>query len=381
MADSPNYYELLGVERNASVDEIKAAYKKMAKKYHPDLHPGDKEAEEMFKKVNEANQTLTDPDKKAAYDYELDHPGMSGAGGMGGNPFSGMGGEGFGDIFGDIFGGMFGGGGRARRADTTGSDVTVEVELSFLDAVKGCTKEVRYSHLTACPACKGTGAKNGTEVETCSKCRGQGVFNQVRNTMFGSIAQQTVCPDCGGTGKHIKEKCPDCRGRGLVKQEAVINITIPAGVDKNSYMSKNGAGNAGANGGASGNLIITFRLLEHELLKRDKLDLRVEVPISYKTAVLGGKILVPGIDEMIEYEIPEGTQPGTTFILRGKGIRTNRGTGNLYVTVNIEVPTRVTRDQSKKLEAFDDAVDKQKQCSKMRNFADQTERLYGKKPY
>lgn len=374
MADK-NYYEILGVERNASQDEIKSAYRKLAKQYHPDFNPGDAAAAEKFKEINEANATLSDEQKRKQYDYELDHPGMSG------NPFGG-GAEGFGgfediinSMFGGGFGGGFGGAGRGPRR-VRGADLEYTIRLSFLDAIKGCTRDVRYSHNESCPACRGTGAKGGMSLETCKKCGGQGAVRVQTRTVFGQTIQTQVCPDCQGSGKRILEKCPDCRGRGILTKEASFSVNIPAGVDRDSNMIKRGYGHAVANGDP-GDLYIHFTIEPHKLLSRNDKDLSATVPISYKTAVLGGKIMVPGVDDLIELTIPEGTKSGTRFTLRGRGVRTVNGTGNLYITVEIDIPTKVSKEQSKHLADLEDSV-QMKSYQNMTKYSDIVSALYGK---
>ncbi len=380
MADK-NYYEILGVDRKATDADIKSAYRKLVKMYHPDLHPNDANAAAKFKEVNEANEVLSDPQKRAAYDYELDHPGMrGGAGGFsgfGGGGFSGFGG--FSDIFNDIFSGF--GGGEARQASAAqGEDITKEVVLSFLDAAKGCTKEIRYYRNEPCQTCKGTGAKNGTAYKTCEKCGGSGQVRYTQDTLFGRTIRMATCDACGGTGKKITDMCPDCKGKGYVRKETVVTLNIPAGADTNSYIRKKGYGQASARGGVAGDLIVIFRVEPHKIFKRKDKDLYIELPISYKTAVLGGKIRVPGIDDTYEYLIPEGTQSGTVFCVRGKGLKTRVGTGNMYITVQVEIPTKLTREQKKTLEDLDGQMDI-KQTSKMRAFKDNMQAMYGVDPY
>lgn len=379
MADK-NYYEILGVDRKAGEAEIKSAYRKLAKMYHPDLHPNDANAAAKFKEINEAYETLSDAQKKAAYDYELDHPGMRGAGGFsgfgGGGGFSGFGG--FGDIFNDIFSG-FGGGGSAAP-DTQGEDITREVVLSFLDAAKGCTKEIRYTRNEPCSSCGGTGAKNGTAYKTCDKCKGSGQVRYTQDTLFGRTIRMAACPECGGTGKKITDACPDCKGKGYVKRETVVTLNIPAGADTNSYIRKKGFGQASAKGGAPGDLIVVFRVEPHKLFRRKDRDLYIELPVSFRTAALGGKVRVPGLDDAFEYLIPEGTQSGTVFCVRGKGIRTRTGTGNMYITVQVEVPAKLTREQKALLEEVEAGTDI-RQTPKMRAFRDNVEAMYGVDPY
>ncbi len=380
MADKKNYYDILGVGRKATDEEIKAAYRKLVKQYHPDLHPNDANAAAKFKEVNEAHEVLSDAQKRAAYDYELDHPGAraGGFGGFGGGAggFSGF--SGFGDIFSDIFGGFSSS--ASSRADTQGEDITKEVVLSFLDAAKGCTKEIRYTRNEPCPSCKGSGAKNGTAYKTCEKCGGTGQVRYAQDTLFGRTIRVATCDACGGTGKKITDPCPDCKGKGYVRKETVVTLNIPAGADTNSYIRKKGFGQASTSGGAPGDLIVVFRVEPHKIFRRKDKDLYVELPVSFKTACLGGKVKVPGIDETFEYLIPDGTQSGTVFCVRGKGLKTRTGTGNMYITVVVEVPSKLTREQKKQLEEFEESVDS-KQTNKIRAFRDNVQALYGEDPY
>ena len=377
MADKKNYYDILGVDKKATQDEIKSAYRKLAMKYHPDRNQGNAEAAEKFKEINEANETLSDQQKRAAYDYELEHPGMGGFGGFGGE--SGGFGD-FSDIFSSIFGGGFGGGARAARSEV-GEDIQREMSLSFMDAAKGCKKTVAYMRNEPCTSCKGTGAKNGTEYSTCARCQGKGIIQQVQNTMFGRTIRQSPCPDCGGSGRTIKEKCPDCKGRGSQRKETTVTVDIPAGVDTGSYMKKKGMGQAAPGGGTPGDLIIVFRVEPHKIFVRDRFDLKIDLPISYKTAVLGGTVKVPTIDDTFDFTIPEGTQSGQVFTVRGKGIRSARGgTGNLLVRVIVEVPTKLSKEQKKLLEKMDGELEL-KQHERMKRYSDNVESLYGKKPF
>lgn len=377
MADKKNYYDILGVSKTATQDEIKSAYRKLAKQYHPDFHPGDAAAAEKFKEINEANETLSDESKRKQYDYELEHPGMSGNPfGGGGNPFGG-GFGGFEDIINSVFGGGFGGSVR-QQAAPRGADIQQTINLSFLDAIKGCVKEVRYMRNEPCPACSGTGAKGGTAFQKCSRCGGSGRVKFQQDTIFGRTIQVGACPDCGGTGKKVLERCPDCKGKGYTRRETVFTVNIPAGVDSDSSLRKRGFGQAAGNGGESGDLYIYFRIEPHKMLRRQDRDLYVTVPISYKTAVLGGKIQVPGIDDTLELTIPEGTASGTRFTLRGKGVKTVQGTGNLYVTVEIDIPTRLSREQAKKLSDYEDAIPL-KSCDGMQRYANNVSAVYGKK--
>ena len=375
MAEKKNYYEILGVSKNATEEEIKAAYKKLVKQYHPDLHPNDKLAAEKFKEINEANEVLSDKQKRAAYDYEQEHPGM---GGMGGGGFGGFGGGGFGDIFDSIFQG-FGGNASVQR-DTSGEDIQLEMRLSFMDAAKGCVKEIGYFRNEPCPTCGGTGAKGGTAYKTCSRCGGKGQVRFSQDTMFGRMVRVGACPDCGGKGKIITDKCPDCKGKGYVRKETKVSLSIPAGVDTNSYIRKRGFGQASTEGGPAGDLIVVFRVEPHKIFRRKNMDLYIDLPIPFQTACLGGTVRVPTIDDAFDYTIPEGTQTGTTFTIRGKGLKTRNGTGNLYLNVFVEVPTRLSREQKKKVQEAGASVDV-KQYDKAKKYQDDMSALYGTDAY
>lgn len=375
-----NYYEILGVPKNATQDDIKKAYRKLVKEYHPDLHPNDPNCANQFKEINEANEVLSDEKKRKQYDFELEHPGAS-AGGFGGFGGASGGFGGFEDIFGDIFS-SFTGGGRSSGASakTRGQDITIELKLSFLDAAKGAKREITYNRNAPCQTCKGTGAKGGSAYKTCPKCGGTGQVQYVNNNGIFRSVNVRPCDECNGTGKKILDQCPDCKGKGYTRSTTKITIDIPAGADTGSYMKKRGYGEASRNGGESGDLIIVFTVEPSKIFKRKGFDLYVEVPISYKTAVLGGKVEVPTIDDTFSYTIPEGTQNGKVFMVRGKGIKTTRGIGDLYIVVNIEVPTKLSRDQKNKLNDLDDGLEL-KQYSAMRQYRDNIETLYGKNPY
>ena len=380
MADKKNYYDILGVDKKATSEEIKSAYRKLAMKYHPDRNQGNAEAAEKFKEINEAHETLSDQQKRAAYDYELEHPGMGGFGGFGGFGGGAGGFEDISDIFSSFFGG-FGGGGARTAQSAVGEDIQKEMTLSFMDAAKGCKKSISYMRNEPCVSCRGTGAKGGSAFETCGKCQGKGIVQQVQNTMFGRTIRQMPCPDCSGTGRIIKEKCPECKGKGAQRKETTVSFDIPAGVDTNSYIRKKGYGQAAPNGGTPGDLIVVFRIEPHKIFTRERFDIKLDLPISYKTAVLGGTVKVPTIDDTFEFTVPEGTQSGTVFTLRGKGIKTARsGTGNLILRVIVEIPTRLSKEQKKSLETFDSDVEL-KQYDKMRRYSDNVEALYGQKPF
>ena len=376
-----NYYEILGVDSKATQADIKSAYRKLVKQYHPDLHPNDPNAAVKFKEINEANEVLSDEQKRAAYDYELANPGAANFGGFSGQGFGGFGG--FSDIFSDIFSGFGGGASTQRSAEKEkGKDITIEVSLSFLDAAKGCSKEISYSRREKCKTCNGTGAKNGSAYKTCEKCGGLGKVQYTSGSGFFRTVSVRTCPDCGGTGKQIIDKCPDCGGKGWVinKTNTVVHIDVPAGADTNSYMRKKGYGHASSQGGEPGDLIIVFKVLPHKIFKRDRFDLYVDLPLSYSTCVLGGKVKIPTLDDAIDYEIPSGTQSGKKFVLRGKGIKSSLGSGNLYVTVSVEVPNSVSRAQRKALEEFAEESEL-KQCPKMKEYNESLESLYGVKAY
>lgn len=368
-----NYYEILGVDKKATQDEIKAQYRKLVKQYHPDLHPNDESVAAKFKEINEANEILSDPQKRAQYDYELENPYASQGGGFSG----GFGG--FSDIFGDIFS-QFTDGGSTRSAKRAGSNIGVTVTLSFMDAAKGCTKEISYKRNETCSSCKGTGAKGGTKYSTCDTCRGSGQIQQAVGGGFFKTVRIVTCPKCGGLGKIIIEKCPDCNGKGYKGTTTNLTIEVPAGADNGSYITKRGYGNASPNGGEAGNLIVEFKVLDHKIFKRKGFDLFVDLPISYKTACLGGKVQVPTLDKPYELSIPDGTQSGKEFMIRGKGIVSRYGIGNLYVKVFVEVPTKLSRGQKSKISDLDDDLDI-KQTSKMNEYKVNVQSLYGVNPY
>ena len=373
-----NYYETLGVDKNASQDEIKSAYRKLVKKYHPDLHPGDEKAAEKFKEINEAHEVLSDEKKRKNYDTFGDPNGnMGGFGGAGGAGFSGF--SGFEDIFGDIFGG-FGGGRRTAQTKTKGDDITLEITLSFLDAAKGCRREVVYNRDEPCDKCKSTGAKGGTAYKTCEKCGGTGQIQYATGNGFFRQVSVRACDECHGTGKKILEQCPECKGKGYNRKTTKVTLDIPAGADTGSYLRKAGFGSASRNGGPAGDLIVVIKVEPNKLLRRKNFDLYVEVPISFTTAALGGKVTVPLIDETLEYTIPEGTQSGKVFFVRGKGIKTSRGTGDLYLQIVVEVPTKLSREQKRAVETLE-AHSEIKHTPKIKQYKEDMEALYGKNPY
>jgi len=364
MAEKRDYYEVLGVNKGVGDDELKKAYRKVAKKYHPDLHPGDKDAEAKFKEVNEAYEVLSNPDKRQRYDA-YGHAGVDPNFGAGGGA-GGFGGFDFGDIFGDIFGGGFGGfgGGSRRNGPVRGNDVRQVVDITFEEAVFGCKKKINITKQDTCSTCKGTGAKPGTSAVTCSKCGGSGqVRNQVR-TPLGFMTNIGTCPDCRGTGKIINDPCRDCRGTGKVRKNVTVEISIPAGADNGITMQISGKGEPGERGGPAGDLLVTIRVRPHKLFKRDNTSLYLDMPITFVQAALGATVQVPTLDGTVEYDIPEGTQSETVFKLRGKGVPEihGRGRGDLFVKVKVEVPTNLTAKQKEILQEFDD-----EKCYKRRN--------------
>ena len=363
MAEKRDYYEVLGVQKGADAGSIKRAYYQLAKKYHPDANPGDKEAEERFKEVNEAYEVLSDPDKRAKYDqfgHAAFDPGAGGSGFEGG--FGGFGGFGdFGDL-GDILGGMFGGafgGGRARRnGPVQGDDIAVGVTVTFEEAAFGVKKDVSYNRICRCPDCKGSGARPGTQATTCTACGGSGQVRRVQR--MGGMAFQTTgtCEACRGTGRIIKEPCQKCRGSGLTRESKRLTVSIPAGIDNGQRIALSGQGNDGRNGGPSGDLIITVSVRRHPLFERDGYNLLCEVPLTVAEATLGAEIKVPTLEGEAGFTIPEGTQPGTTFTLRGKGIpyinNSNRR-GDLIFTVSVEIPRGLSEKQKEAMKAFADS--------------------------
>ncbi len=355
-----DYYEVLGVSKSASEAEIKKAYRKLAKENHPDLHPGDKEAEARFKEINEAYEVLSDADKKARYD-QFGHAGVDPNFGAGGG-YGGYGG-GFdfgdlGDIFGSFFGGGFGGGGRARTGPQRGESLRMGLTITFEEAAFGCEKEVTLDRVEQCETCHGSGAAAGTSPETCPNCHGSGQVQQRRQTPMGVFATTTTCPRCGGKGKIISNPCKDCGGTGQVRRRKTVKVSIPAGIDNGQTISLRGQGNAGRNGGPSGDLLLVISVLPHQLFRRDGEDVYCDAPITFTQAVLGGEMEIPTIDGKVKYTIPEGTQTGTTFRLRGKGIPNlnGRGRGDQYVTVYIETPRNLSREQKEALKKFSQSL-------------------------
>ena len=360
MAEKRDYYEVLGIQKGASEDEIKKAYKKLARKYHPDMNPGDKEAEEKFKEVNEANEILSDPEKKARYD-QFGFAGVDpnyGAGAGGGAYGGGFDFGDLGDIFGSFFGGGFGGQRRNPNAPQRGESIRASVSISFTEAAFGCEKSVTIERSEQCPTCKGSGCAPGTTPEVCPDCHGSGTVQTRRQTPMGVFASNGPCRKCGGTGRLIHQPCSDCRGSGAVRKRRTIKVNIPAGIDHGQTISLRGQGGAGKNGGPAGDLLITVMVQPHEIFRRDGVDVFCEAPITFTQAVLGAELEIPTIDGKVKYSIPEGTQTGTVFRLKGKGIPVlnGRGRGDQYVTVVIETPRSLNKEQKEALRRFSETL-------------------------
>ena len=375
-----DYYEVLGVEKGASAEEIKKAYRKSAMKYHPDRNPGDKEAEEKFKELGEAYEVLSDDDKRSRYDQfgfaGVDPNYGGGAGGYGGG-FGGFGD--FGDL-GDIFGSFFGGGGSRRssqNAPRRGENVAVRLDLTFEEAAFGCEKEISAPRIENCSVCNGSGSADGT-VETCSQCRGTGQVTTVQNFMGMQMQSSATCPMCSGRGKIIKNPCNTCRGKGKVRRNHKLRIKIPAGVDAGQVVPCRGEGNVGTNGGPNGDLLIEIFLKRHAIFTRQNMDVFCEVPITFTQAALGAQIEVPTIDGKTTYDIPEGTQTGRQFVMGGKGIPqvgNPKRRGNQYFTVVVETPTKLTKEQKDLLRQLDDSLEV-KSSPKRKKFFDTLKEIF-----
>ena len=345
-----DYYEVLGVSKGASDDELKKAYRKLAKKYHPDLNPGDKTAEARFKEVNEAYEVLSDKDPNF-------NPNGGGFGGFGG--FTDMGDIDLGDLFGSFFGGGFGGGGGSRRnAPQKGETIRAGVTISFEEAAFGCEKEVTVSRTEQCDVCKGTGCAPGTTAEVCPDCHGSGTVRIQRGGGGFSFSTTTSCPKCRGTGKIIHQPCKTCGGGGTVRKQKKLAVTIPAGIDDGQAVSLRGQGGAGRNGGPAGDLLIGVTVKPHPIFRREGTSVYMDQPVSFVQAALGAELEIPTLDGKVKWTLPEGTQPGTTFRLNGKGIPGlgGRGRGNQYVTVKVQVPTNLNKEQKEALRAFADTM-------------------------
>ncbi len=344
-----DYYEILDISEDASQAEIKSSYRKLAKKYHPDLNQGDEEAQERFKEINQAYEVLGDQEKRQMYD-RFGPDGVNGGAGQGFGGFEDI----FGDFFGDIFGGGFNQNRKPYTGPTIGEDLRYNLEIDFMDAVFGKEEEVTLRRSETCKTCEGSGAKPGTEKKTCGNCQGTGEVKNIQRGPFGQMVRVSTCDVCNGTGEIIEEKCTDCSGQGKNTVTRTIKVKIPKGVDNGSIISIRGEGEAGNRGGASGDLYIYIYVREHELFKRTGDDIHYTLPISFVDAALGASIEVVGLDEIIIYDIPKGTKTNTTFKIKGKGVENVRGhgKGDLYFTVEVEVPTELTDRQIELLEEF-----------------------------
>lgn len=361
MAESKrDYYEVLGVDRGADDAAIKKAYRQLAKKYHPDMNPGNKDAEAKFKEASEAYAVLSDPQKRQQYD-QFGHAAFEqggGAGGFGGFDFNGAD---MGDIFGDIFGDLFGGG-RSRRTSNgpmKGANIRTSVRISFEEAVFGCEKQIEFPNKEECKTCHGTGAKPGTKPETCPKCGGKGQVVYTQQSLFGMVRNVQTCPECGGTGKVVKEKCMDCRGAGYISGRKKMVVSIPAGIDNGQFIRNPGQGEPGTNGGPRGDLLVEVHVDRHPIFQRQDMNIFSTAPISYAQAALGGEIRISTVDGEVAYDIKPGTQTDTKIRLKNKGVPSTRNKsvrGDHYVTLVVQVPTKLNEEAKELLRKFDAAA-------------------------
>ncbi|MCC8103586.1 MAG: molecular chaperone DnaJ [Clostridiales bacterium] len=354
-----DYYEVLGVDKNANDAELKKAYRVLAKKYHPDMNPGDAETEKKFKEASEAYAVLSDPEKRRQYD-QFGHAAFEGGAGGGGFDFDGFNFGDMGDIFGDLFGDFFGGGGSRRRGGSQGpmqgANVRTSVRITFEEAVFGCEKEIELNLKDECTTCHGTGAKPGTSPETCPKCggRGQVVFSQ--QSLFGTVQNVQTCPECHGSGKIVKEKCPNCYGTGYTSSKKKIKVPVPAGIDNGQSIRIREKGEPGSNGGPRGDLLVEVVVGRHATFTRQDMNIYSEVPITFAQAALGGDIRISTVDGDIVYTVKPGTQTGSKVRFKGKGVpslRNKNQRGDHYVTLNVQVPTKLSEEAKEALRAFD----------------------------
>lgn len=385
MAEKRDYYEVLGLQKGATDAEIKKAYRKLAKQYHPDLNPDDPTAAEKFKEVNEANQVLSDPDKRAKYD-QFGHAGVDPNFGGGGMNFSGdFGGVDLGDIFADIFGGGFGGGfssrGASANAARRGADIAVSLDISFMEACMGVSHDITINRAEECPECKGSGAEPGTSPKTCPDCNGRGFVTVQQRSMFGMMQSQRQCSKCGGKGKIIEKPCTKCRGKGNINMKKTVSVKVPAGIDDGMTLNVRGQGNVGSNGGTRGDLKVRISVRRDPVFTREDFNIRIDFPITYSQAALGAEIEVPTIDGPVTYNVPAGTQPGTVFRLRGKGVqklqRAEGDRGDQYVQISVEVPKNLSKKQKDALEAFESTLD-EKNYEKRKSFFDKIKEKFNK---
>ena len=381
MADKRDYYEVLGVGRDVSDDELKKVYRKLARQYHPDLHPDDPTAEEKFKEITEAYEVLSNKEKRSIYD-QFGHDGLENGGmGAGAGGFSDVS-EILESLFGGM-GGMFGGGSRAASANAPrqGRDIQTSVTLEFMEACNGKSQTIQIQHMETCPDCHGTGSAGGADTEICPECQGRGTVKAVQRTPFGMITSSKSCTRCGGKGKVIKNPCQKCRGVGRVRTPKTITVTIPAGIDDGQTLSLSGQGDVGVNGGPNGNLYVTVNVKPHPLYTREGYDIHCDIPITFPQAALGDEIVVPTIDGNVKYRINKGTQSGTVFRLRGKGVkRLNRNDrGDQYVKVFVEVPRELNEEQRELIRKLDASLET-KNYSKREKFLGKLRELFGSKP-
>ena len=361
MADKRDYYEVLGVDKSASADEIKKAYRKKAKQYHPDLNPGDKEAEAKFKEANEAYEVLSDDQKKARYD-QFGHAGVDPNYGAGGGFGGGFGDDiDLGDIFSSFFGGGFGGGGGRRanpNAPRRGEDLQSSVTVSFEEAAKGCKRKVDVNRIEICPECNGTGAEKGTQPVTCPECGGSGQVTAQQRTPLGVIQTQRACTRCGGKGRIVESPCQKCRGRGRVTKHSSLEVNIPAGIDDRQILNVRGEGNKGINGGPAGDLHVNVNDRPHPFFERDGFNVWCEVHVTFVQAAMGDSIQVLTLDGPVKYDMPAGTQPGAVFKLKGKGIQNihSKVRGDQLVRIVVDVPTKMNAEQKEALLRFNEAM-------------------------
>ncbi len=381
MADKRDYYEVIGVQKGASDEEIKKAYRKQAKKYHPDLNPGNKEAEAKFKEVNEAYEVLSDKDKRARYDRfgfaGVDPNYGAGTGAYGaGNPFGQD--VDIGDFLNSFFGGF--GGSRAARnqnAPRRGSDVEASVTITFEEAAKGCKKEVEYQNVDSCKECNGTGASQGTQMKSCPNCNGSGRVNVQKRTPFGVVQTSQTCDKCRGKGKIIEKPCPKCSGAGRIRSTKTVTVTVPPGISQDQILNIGGHGNSGYNGGPSGDLHVYVNVKKHSLFERKGDDVWCEIPLTFSQAALGHEVIVPTLDGKVSYKVHPGTQPGDIFKLKDKGIQhlNSRGRGDQYVKITVEVPRNLSAKQKEILKQFD-AVSGTANYTKRSSFFDKVKDIF-----
>ena len=377
--DKRDYYEVLGVQKNASAEEIKRAFRQQAKKYHPDLHPDDKESEVKFKEVNEAYEVLSDDKKRAQYD-QFGHAAFDQTQGGGGYSYSG----GFGgfDVE-DIFSSFFGGGARAsarRNGPERGNDLRYDITISFEEAAFGITKQFTIQRNENCPACGGSGAKAGTSRKPCPNCNGTGQVRTVQNTILGSFAQMSTCPNCRGEGTVVEEPCPDCKGKGRVNKTRSVSVKIPAGIDDGQTISLSGQGEAGRRSGPAGDLYVFVHVKPHRLFRRNGYDLHLDHKISFALAALGGQTTLPTLEGDMAYDIPAGTQPGDVLRISGKGITRMRSSskGDLYVKIVVDVPKHLTEEQKELLEKFEGTFGRKVEKSNKKGFFDKVKDAFDK---